>query len=936
MATALAQSQEPEPIESQATAILQRRCLSCHDSAAKTAGLDLSRRETALKGGKSGPALSPGRVEESLIGKRIAAGEMPVGNPLPQEEREVIFDWIRKGVPWTTAITAARKRAGPEWWSLQPLRVADPPQPPGIPAAWSRSAIDRFVFAELRKKGLQPSPPADRRALIRRASFDLIGLPPSPEEVERFVSDSDPAAYERLIDRLLASPHYGERWGRHWLDVVRFGESDGYEKNLLRDRAWPYRDYVIRSFNQDKPFSRMVLEQLAADQIAPGDPDIEVATGFLVAGPNDTVKIQNIEGELQKRADVLDDVLSVTAAAFLGLTVNCARCHDHKFDPILQADYYRLQAVFAGVEHGERDLASAEEKQRIRAMAEPLKRELATVNQRIGTLRKEGEPAAARRSEEIAARYRPALDPKGTEENFPATRVRFVRMTITQSLRQSPPALDELEIWTAGPAPVNVALASRGAKATARSARSTGTGAEAYNAANLIDGAFDKAWISGENGAGEVTIELPRAETVERIVWSRDRAGGFQGRFLSMVPTAYVVDGSLDGVHWEKLAKSEDRLPYAEEERKELFLLAVLAPDLREEWRVLIKRKAELERQIARLPKPRLAYIGKFSQPAEPTHILKRGNPSNKGDVVAAGSLSTLQRILPGFELDPNAPEGERRLALARWIVDDRNTLTPRVLANRLWQYHFGKGLAGTPSDFGFNGEPPTHPELLDWLARRLQQLGWKLKPFHRELMLSAAYRQSSAGNPAGLSADADDRLLWRFPPRRLEAEEVRDSVLAVSGKLDLRLGGPGFRLYNYTVDNVATYLPAESFPAETWRRAVYQQSARSVKDDMLSSFDCPDSSLAEPKRAVTITPLQALTLLNSRFMLDQARYFAERLEREAGSNLSAQVDRAFHLVFGRAPQEREAAAASKLITSQGLFIFCRALLNANEFVYVM
>jgi len=922
-------------LESRATALIGRRCLSCHDAATKTAGLDLTRRQTALAGGKSGPALAPGSVENSLAARKIAAGQMPVGAPLPEAEREIIFDWIRKGAPWSTPIAAARKRAGPDWWSLQPLGAMEPPALKDGDAEWSRSAIDRFLFAELRKKGLHPSPPADRRTWIRRATFDLTGLPPSPAEVEAFVNDPDPAAYEHLIDRLLASPRYGERWGRHWLDVVRFGESDGYEKNILRDRAWPYRDYVIRSFNQDKPFNRMILEQLAADQIAPGDPEVEVATGFLVAGPHDTVKIQNIEGELQKRADDLDDILSNTAAAFLGLTVNCARCHDHKFDPIQQADYYRLQAVFAGVEHAERDLAGAEEKERIRAMAEPLKRELATINARMAALRKEGEPLVERRSAEIAGRYRSAVDPKGTEEKFDPARARYVRMTITETLRRSPPALDELEIWTAGPAPANVALASRGAKATARSTRSTGTAAEAYNAANVIDGSYDKAWISAESGAGQITIELPRVETVARVFWSRDRQGGFQGRFLSSVPTGYVIEGSLDGTGWKKLASSEGRLPYGEQERNEFFLLQVFSPETRAEWGALSSRKGELEKRIEALPKPRLAYIGRFEQPSEPTHLLKRGNPTSKGEVIAPASLSTLSRMLPGFELDAAAPEGRRRLALARWIVDDRNALTPRVLANRVWQYHFGTGLVATPSDFGFNGERPSHPELLDWLARRLQQLDWKLKPFHRELMLSAAYRQSAAANPEGLAADAGDRLLWRFPPRRLEAEELRDAVLAVSGKLDLKMGGPGFRLYNYTVDNVATYLPADTFPPETWRRAVYQQSARSVKDDMLSSFDCPDSSLAEPRRVVTITPLQALTLLNSRFMLDQSRFLAGRLKREAGSRPAAQIDLAFRLAFGRAPRPQETSAALELIRAQGLFIFTRALLNANEFIYV-
>jgi uncharacterized protein DUF1553 len=299
--------------------------------------------------------------------------------------------------------------------------------------------------------------------------------------------------------------------------------------------------------------------------------------------------------------------------------------------------------------------------------------------------------------------------------------------------------------------------------------------------------------------------------------------------------------------------------------------------------------------------------------------------------------LSTLQKLLPGFQLDASAPEGERRVALARWISDDRNALTARVLANRIWHYHFGHGLVGTPSDFGFHGELPTHPELLDWLARRLQTLGWRLKPFHKELMLSSTYRQSSDYNPHLASIDSDARYLWRFPVKRLEAEAIRDAALSVSGKLDRTMGGPGFRLYKYAVDGVASYRYRESFDGQTYRRAVYHQSARSVKDDLLGPYDCPDSALPEPKRMVTTTALQALSLLNTPFLLDQARFFAERLIRQAGdTNINAQVEQAFELAFGRSPKQQEAVAARDLIKQHGLVIFCRAMLNANEFLYIM
>ncbi len=923
-------------LETRATAILSARCLGCHNPDQKIAGLVLTSREYAVTGGKSGAALTPGKPDESLLLKKLAAGEMPPGNPLPEADRQTIREWIQAGAPWSAALEFARKRAGPDWWSLQPLGGAEPPSPAGMPAAWTQSPIDRFIYAKLREKHLAPSPPADRATYIRRATFDLLGLPPTPQEIDAFVADPAPDAYEKLIDRLLASPHYGERWGRHWLDVIRFGESHGYEQNHLREHAWPFRDYIIRSFNQDKPFNRLIVEHLAGDQLAPDNPDVEVGTGFLVAGVHDTVGIANEEGSRLQRANDLDDMVLATGAAFLGLTVNCARCHNHKFDPIQQADYYRLQAAFAGVEHSERALASQAAKQDREAAEKPLTDALAKVMQELADLKQRLQPEVDRQRAAIVSQYRPPIDAKGTEETFAPRDARLVRMTILATTGKSEPAIDEFEIWTDGAAGQNVALASRGAKVTARSTRTTGGDVTFYLPENLIDGKFDKQWISGEPGKGRITIELARTERIARIVWSRDRLGANQGNFLGQVATSYVIEASLDGQQWQTIAASEGRLPYGEKEREEFFLLAVAADAEKQQWSEGQRQKAALEQQIAALPALPRAYIGKFKQPAEPLHLNKRGNPMDLGEVIAPASLSTLSNLLPGFALEATAPEGARRLALARWIADDRNALTARVLANRVWHYHFGKGLVGTPSDFGFNGERPTHPELLDWLARRLHEYHWQLKPLHRELMLSAVYRQSSVNSEAGAAQDSDARYLWRFPPRRLEAEAVRDSVLAVSGKLDLTAGGPGFRLFKYTVDNVATYYPLEQFGAETYRRAVYQQAARSVKDDMLGPYDCPDSALPEPKRWVTTTALQALSMMNSSFIIDQARFFAERLVRETGPDHGAQVDRAYRLAFGRIPKPEERAAAIHLIEQHGLVIFCRALFNANEFVYVM
>jgi Protein of unknown function (DUF1553)/Protein of unknown function (DUF1549) len=579
--------------------------------------------------------------------------------------------------------------------AFQPL--TRPAVPPAGNIAWCRNDIDRFILARLEKEHLAPSPEADRRTLIRRLSFDLLGLPPTPEETAAFVADPDPAAYEKLVERDLASPAYGERWARHWLDVVRFAESHGFEMNQPRRNAWPYRDYVIRALNEDRPYEQFVREQLAGD--ASG---VDEATGYLVAGPWDQVKSPDVVLTAQQRADELHDVVSTTASAFLGLTVGCARCHDHKFDPITQHDYYAVTAVFAGVQHGERPL-------------------------------------------------------------------------------------------------------------------------------------------------------LP---------------------VLSSQP---------------------------------------------------------------------LVYAGQFVKPP-PTFLLHRGDPTQPREEVAPGALAYF-----GGKLELSAEtEQQRRLALARWISDPKNPLTARVLVNRLWQHHFGEGIVSTPSDFGRNGARPSHPELLDWLASEFLSRGGSLKAIHRLIVTSSTYQQNSRIEDSGSrieggqplpgdprSTDAGNRLLWRYPPQRLEAETLRDSILAVCGNLDRRMSGPGFDLFEPNDNYVKVYTPKTQFGPAEWRRMVYQSKPRMQLDNVFGAFDCPDAGQIAPKRNRSTTPLQALNLLNSSFMVQQADIFAQRLQGEAGNDVEAQVRRAFLLAFGREPVVEEQEAAAQLIRTEGLAVFCRALLNANEFVSI-
>jgi hypothetical protein len=644
---------------------------------------------------------------------------------------------------------APAKAGQPEerWWSLRPLASSEPPSE-GILADWSANPIDRFIYARLAAAGLQPNSQADRRTLIRRVSYGLTGLPPSPDEVETFVQDPAPDAYEKLVDRLLASPRYGEHWGRHWLDVVRFGESTGFEVNHVVDNAWPFRDYVIQSLNEDKPFDRLVMEHLAGDALAPGDPDVEAGLTFLVCGPVDIVGNSDAAQAAQIRADTVDEIIRATSEAFLGLTIGCARCHDHKFDPISQNDYYRLYATFAGVYHDDRMVAPPE-----------------------------------------------------------ALRQREAKLAELES--QKKPLLEEVKTCKA----------------------------------------------SGEDD--------------------------------------------------KRIAELESRI-------------------------------AELDKQIAALPSVPSLRVGRFEQPATPQHVFEGGDATRKGDEVPAASISTLGEVATAYELPSDALEKDRRLALARWIVADDNPLPPRVLVNRLWHHHFGTGIVATPSDFGTMGQPPTHPELLDWLARQLLADGWKLKSLHKLIVTSQTYRQSSAYRADAAHVDADARLLWRFPPRRLAAEEIRDTMLLLAGKLDERRGGPGFRLYEYTRDNVATYTPLETFGPETYRRSIYHQNARASVIDLLTDFDAPDCAFSNSRRITTTTPSQALALMNHRFTIDMCEAFAARLANETGNNdATAQVQRAFEVAFTREPDATELAAAAALVKEHGLPAFCRALLNANESIYV-
>jgi len=919
--------------------VLIEHCYECHSAEAKKlkSNLYLDSKAGWEKGGDGGePVVLPGNPDESLLIRTIRHlepdMEMPPKKPkLPDAVIADLVAWVKMGAPDPREGTkVAAQRADKSWWSLQP-NTTDPAAVGGI---------DDFLLAKLKEKHLGFNPPADARTLIRRMTYDLHGLPPTPEEVAAFEKDrgTNPRAVEDLVERLLASPRYGEQWGRHWLDVIRFGESNGFERNFIIDDLYPFRDYVIRSLNEDKPFDQFIVEHLAGDVIGRDRPEVEVGSAFLVAGPYDNVGNQDPVAQKNIRAATLDDMITATGGAFLGLTLSCARCHNHKFDPIPAEDYYRVRAAFEGVTHGRRVVATAEERRAYDEAMQPLTAALEALNAEKAAL---DEKLDERAKAEFARMTfpRPPIDRYGTDESFPATEAKMLRFVI-RGFASDPPSkakprppggqLTEFQVWNQDGE--NVALAARGTQAAGEKSAKAEDFPEAYGPQYCIDGRLGEAWFIGNPPV--LTLTFAKPEKIERITFINSRAARGEVEDDSSVrgatPAEYEVQVSMEGKTRRTVASSEGRRPPNDALGIAWARRTVVTADETAMLADYEKRVAQVNAAIAQVPKLPEIWAGRFAQPKERTFLLRGGDPLKPVDEVTAASLSVLDGVTKPYQLGSEAPEGERRLALARWIVSPENPLTPRVLANRVWHYHFGTGLVDTPSDFGYLGSKPTHPELLDALAARLVANGWRLKALHREILLSRTYQQAGTHRADAAAVDGASRLLWRFPPRRLSAEEVRDTILAAAGALRLEpMGGPGFRLYKFTQNNVSTYFPLERHGPETYRRAVYHQNARASVVDLLSDFDFPDVAFASPRRTSTTTPLQALTLLNHRFTLDMVEALAERV-----GNGDA-ITNAYALLFQRAPSETERHAARTLIAAHGLRAFCRALLNANELLFL-
>ena len=833
----LTAAEAPDALIGQVQPLLRQHCFKCHGEGEKLkAGLRLTSRAALLKGGDSGPAVNLAEPAKSqllaMISYRDDRHQMPPSGKLPQGQIEILTRWVMAGAPWpegdqppapapTTRTTGGKVTAeSRQYWAYQPLRR--PPIPPVRNSAWVRTPVDAFILSKLEAAGLAPAPAAAKLALIRRVTYDLTGLPPSPEEVDAFVNDANPAAYEKVVDRLLLSPHYGEKWGRHWLDLVRYAETNGYERDGPKPFAWRYRDYVIKSFNTDKPFDRFLREQLAGDELArQWEPSSErtdaeladavIATGYLRLGVWDDEPAD----PLQARYEEYDDIVATTAQVFLAMTVNCARCHDHKIDPITQADYYKLVAFFRDVPRysNSRNVSS-------------------------GSNLTDISPRALR------AQYEAALKAR---ERRTAEVAREMERIEDAAIKKMP--------------------------------------AEDQRAAEGID----------------------RPQVVAKL-----------GKFFT----------------------PEQSAAYAK---------------LKAEREALGKVPAPPQRELA-------LSVNRCEVNPPQQHVLIRGNAHAPGAPVQPGYPEVLGVPAPVLTpAGPGAQSSGRRTVLADWMSSPAHSLTPRVWANRLWQFHFGRGIVASANDFGKFGTLPTHPELLDWLASELVQPTWRVGPqdrdaaawrakrMHRLLLLSSVYRMSAQADAAALARDASNQWLSRFPMRRLTAEELRDSLLMVSGRLNLKAGGPSIHPPIPREVLAGQSVPGQGWPTTTGteadRRSVYVHVKRSLLVPILSQHDMADTDSSCAVRYTTVVPTQSLGMLNGTFANEMARAMAERLQREHPGEIARQVRRAIRLTTGRDPTPGEVSkdlAFLEMATGrpgasalEALRQYCLLTLNTNEFVYL-
>lgn len=1073
--------------------LLKTKCWACHGPLKQESGLRLDAGSLIHQGGDSGPAVIAEQSEKSLLLQRISAHDEfermpPEGEPLTKKQVALFKQWIEAGAH--SPSNEEPQLSPEEHWAFQALKKFTSAELGQIQHPNSVNPIDNFIQRKLNEQGLKQSPQAEPRDLLRRLYLNMHGLPPSFEEVQKFETDPTADHFKKEIENVLASPRYGERWAQHWLDIVRYADTHGYEVNTPRPNAWHYRDYVIESLNSDKPYDQFVREQLAGDSYQQ-----DAATGFLVAAavllPGQIGKDE--PSKRLARQDALDEMIVGTSATFLGLTLGCARCHDHKFDPMTAKDYYSMQAFFAGVSYGDREIRDEDYERRQSEIAR-LKPQIDDLHDKLKTIeadafvgrtiiiddedlehvtvlqeenghgenstgRKRGyqdDPGGNHRLPNISegrytwwdnkpgddvftynlevegdfqiwiswgvhgsgvhtrdARYVLDLDgdlstqddqaevaqvdqyyvagrssgetekrplwssfrsvgshvinknsklivrggetgtgitadviilqektdssnpdrelpqlrePVNFEQNvehispIKIKKIRFTSLATTNNDRYEP-CLDELEVFGPGDSEKNLALAKPGVVPSASGNYST-TGK--HQLKHINDGEYGnpKSWISNEKGRGWVQLNFPEPVTVDRIVWGRDRLGRFKDR----LPVKYRIEVSEEGENWTLVASSSDRLPFNTVYDESSLRVRNASPQHKNQITMISRDLEKLERQREKLSKPEMVYAGVFRTPNE-TNLLLRGDPEQPQEPV----LPAVPKVLGNVELPESAEDATRRKTLAEWITRPDHPLTARVIVNRVWQYHFGTGLVETPSDFGLNGTTPSHPELLDWLATELIEHNWSLKHLHRLILNSKTWQQSNQIDQVAQKIDADCRLLWRFPSRRLEAELIRDSLLQVSGKLNLKMGGPGFNFFK-SRGGLSGFPPVTEFDENGLRRMIYAHKIRMESVPVFGAFDCPDAGQPTPVRSQSTTAIQALNLFNSPFVADLAISISDELEKyHPGTN--DQAVKAFRMLLLRDPTQAELKAVSEVIQEQGLATVIRVLMNSNEFL---
>lgn len=961
--------------------ILESRCYGCHSHGAGVmeGELALDWKSGWERGGGRGPAIVPGEVDQSLLIRVVRREElqlaMPPEEPLSEEERGVLEEWVRRGAYDPRQV--APKASDPlDWWSLRKLESQQLPARLDE-ARWEDHPIDRWVFRRLAEAGLAPSVAASPRDRVRRLFQDLIGLPPSPEEVRRFELDPSQEAYQRLVDQLLSSPRYGERWARHWMDAIHFAESHGFEHDVGRDHAWPYRDYLIDALNRDLPWGDFIRQQLAIDHDAPQATHLTAALGFLGAGTFDLSTYST--GPLTFASMDRDDMVTQTMAAFCSVTANCARCHAHKFDPVSQEDYYALQAVFSGVLKGDiefdadpevaarrqrlnaqrrsavdRDpqfLLAAEQWSRVQGWREKLATQSvwhpvdmrSFVSSEGATLTRQSDGFL------LASGHSPEMDTYTLTFQTDLKQVTALRLEVApqDSLPMRGPGrclngnlhLSEVQVLCFSPSEAT-------AHAQSISRASADFNQEGWTIDHAIDGNPKTAWgihpAVGQPHAAVLELSQP-VEVESGTVWTVLLRQLHGGAHTIGCLRLLVTDGSADQAMVipsdisKLLEKADSQL--SQEERLTLG-----------SW--VLQR--EIDREIAELPARQRVYAvgrsvkiptgngkeqeGRVDQPS-PVYLLQRGDIGKPLQRVSPGAIESIDWLPARFAGADDLTESARRSALADWIAHRENPLTWRSIVNRVWHHHFGRGICDTPSDLGRMGGVPSHPELLDWLTLWFRdEADGSLKKLHRLIVTSHTYQQASEDRSEAAMVDGENRLLWRHQQRRLDADAYRDWVMKISDSLDATMGGPSIQQFHQSPGPQSTpKLDYDSFDwnsSSAFRRTIYRYVWRGIPDPFMASLDFPDLGLLAPTRGFSASPMQALALLNHRFVLVHSQRMAESITREV-PEVRGQVTAATWRVFGREPTELEMEEMVGLVERRGLAALCRVLFNSNELLFV-